>query len=49
MLFEARLNGLKDPGDAVNQSMGFGDLREAVWFGPFDNRSIWDSRRGFRR
>lgn len=37
------------PENPANRSMGVGDLREAAWFTPFDNRGIRDSRRGFRR
>ncbi|MFD6967676.1 hypothetical protein [Streptomyces sp. NPDC059949] len=49
MLFHTELSGIEDPENPVNQSMGVGDLREAAWFSPFDNRSIRDPRRGFRR
>lgn len=49
MLFHTELSGIKDPENPANQSMGVGDLREAAWFDPFDNRSIRDPRRGFRR
>jgi hypothetical protein len=49
MLFHSKFTGIEDPENPVNQSMGVGDLREAAWFTPFDNRSIRDPRRGFRR
>ena len=49
MLFHAPLSGIEDPAAPANQSMGMGDLRKAAWFDPFDNSSIRDSRRGFRR
>lgn len=49
MLFHTKFNGIEDPEDPTNQSMGIGDLREAAWFTAFDNRSFRDPRRGFRR
>lgn len=49
MLFHSKFTGIEDPEHAANQFMGVGDLREAAWFDPFDNRSIRDPRRGFRR
>ncbi|MEU3902165.1 hypothetical protein [Streptomyces sp. NPDC045251] len=49
MLFHSRFTGIEDPDHPANQFMGVGDLREAVWFDAFDNRSIRDPRRGFRR
>ncbi|WP_202542032.1 hypothetical protein [Streptomyces sp. SID2563] len=49
MLFHTKFNGIEDPEDPTNQSLGIGDLREAAWFTPFDNRGLRDPRRGFRR
>ncbi|MGW1249523.1 hypothetical protein [Streptomyces sp. NPDC002535] len=49
MLFHSKFTGIEDPDHPANQFMGVGDLREAAWFDPFDNRGIRDPRRGFRR
>ncbi|MFB7596239.1 hypothetical protein [Streptomyces sp. NPDC056160] len=49
MLYNARFDGIEDPGGETNQYMGIGDLRAAAWFEPFLNVDARDPRRGFRR
>ncbi|ATZ29215.1 hypothetical protein SLAV_37250 [Streptomyces lavendulae subsp. lavendulae] len=39
MLFHPKFSGIEGPENPTNQSMGVGDLREAVRYTPFDNRS----------
>ncbi|GAA3053133.1 hypothetical protein GCM10020229_75940 [Kitasatospora albolonga] len=49
MLYSARHDGIEDPDDDTNQTLGIGDLRPAAWFHPFQNETARDPHRGFRR
>ncbi|MCD0448533.1 hypothetical protein LO762_04885 [Actinocorallia sp. API 0066] len=50
MLFDVRFAGVQNPGNALNQSFGVGDLRPEAWFRAFyGGSSPRDPSRGFRR
>ncbi|MCX4808746.1 hypothetical protein OG594_45565 [Streptomyces sp. NBC_01214] len=49
MLFHSKYTGIEDSDHPANQFLDVGDLREAAWFDPFDNRGIRDPQRGLRR
>jgi hypothetical protein len=48
-LFEPDLDGIDDPGNALNTQMAIGDYRPSAWFENFANMQPRDERRGFRR
>ncbi len=48
MLFDARLDGIEDPQDATNQTLGMVNLAPLDWFTPFDPEGARDPQRGFR-
>jgi hypothetical protein len=48
-LYEAHLDGIEDPADEINRSMGMGDLRPRNWHRTFAGAEPRDPRRGFRR
>jgi hypothetical protein len=48
-LFDPSLDGIENPDDEEDYSLGMGDYTPNAWFTPFDNEFARDPRRPFRR
>jgi hypothetical protein len=48
-LFDPERDGIEDPDSETNQQIAMGGYRPAVWFRTFDNMTLRDGRRLFRR
>lgn len=49
VLYGTWADGIEDPDDELNQSLGMGDYRPAAWFESFSNVPFRDDTRGYRR
>lgn len=49
MLFDPRWDGIEDPENEINRTLGMANLRPSDWFQPFNNRQARDPYRHFRR